>query len=113
MSLADLKRKAEAKKRKKIDIDDFIEDATSYAKGKSILVPSLDENTPVNKKRQRNFKNATFTLSPANIEQLNDLAEHSGFAKSRILRLLIEELANGENNDLNQLLETLENKNEK
>jgi hypothetical protein len=53
MSLSDLKRKAEAKKRKKIDIDDFIEDATSYAKGKSILVPSLDENTPVNKKKAK------------------------------------------------------------
>jgi predicted DNA-binding protein len=113
MSLADLKRKAAAKKRKKIDIDDFIEDAASYAKGKSILAPNLDVNTAADKKRQRNFKNATFTLSPAHIEQLNDLAEHSGFAKSRILRLLIEQLANGENSDLNQLLESLENKNQK
>ena len=40
MSLADLKRKAAAKKRKKIDIDDFIEDAASYAKGKDTTSPS-------------------------------------------------------------------------
>jgi len=113
MSLADLKRKALAKKRKKIDIDDFIEDASSYAQGKSILVPNLAENHTIDKKRHRNFKNATFTLSPSHIEQLNELAEHSGFAKSRILRLLIEQLANGKNSDLNALLESLEEKNKK
>jgi len=113
MSLADLKRKAAAKKRKKVDIDDFIEDAASYAKGKSILGSNTNETISVDKKRQRNFKNATFTLSPSHIEQLNDLAEHSGFAKSRILRLLIEQLAEGNNSELNELLANLENKTKK
>ncbi|SFB97996.1 hypothetical protein [Pseudoalteromonas denitrificans] len=111
MSLADLKRKAAAKKHKKLDVDDFIEDAAAYAKGQSVISQNKITGSDIKKPRHRNYKNATFTLSPSNIEQLNELAEHTGFAKSRILRLLIEKLADGSDIEINALLESLEKKN--
>ena len=108
MSLADLKKKAAGKNLKKLDVDEFIEDATAYAQGHSILTqPTLPAKKRKQNARARNFKNATFTLSHEHIEQLNHLAEHTGFAKSRILRLLIEQLADHNDEDIDALLTTL------
>ncbi|MBE0365826.1 hypothetical protein PULV_b0498 [Pseudoalteromonas ulvae UL12] len=113
MSLADLKKKAAAQTRKKIDVDDFIEDATAYAQGQSILSQTKQvQSKPSQQKRKKNarprkFKNATFTLSPEHIEQLNHLAEHTGFAKSRILRLLIEQIADLDDDNIDALLASL------
>lgn len=53
------------------------------------------------------FRRATFTLSEAAIEQLTDLSEESDLAKSHILRILIDELCNKEQNEqLKKLLQS-------
>ncbi len=110
MSLTDLKKKTnKTKKVKSVNIDDFIDDATAYAKGQSIL--SKKKQKPG---RNRNYKNATFTLTPEHITQLNHLAEETGFAKSRILRLLIERLSHESDisdSALKEILNTEKNEN--
>lgn len=105
MSLIDLKKNSGNNKKQKISVEEFIEQANLYAKGKT---------TTCDKKRQikkgRRFKNATFTLSPNHIKQLDELSKQSGLSKSYILRLLIAELAQGEGLSLDALLEHIESK---
>ncbi|MBD1388991.1 replication protein RepA [Neiella sp. HB171785] len=91
MSLADLKNKGGKKPKKQVSVDEFIDDAKAYAVGKSNLGAHNKASAPT---RKRNFKNATFTLSPANIEHLNELAASSGLAKSKLIRILIEQAKN-------------------
>jgi len=53
------------------------------------------------------FRRATFTLSEEAIHQLQDLSEGSDLAKSHILRILIDELCNKEQNEqLKKLLQS-------
>ena len=53
------------------------------------------------------FRRATFTLSEEAIEQLQDLSEGSDLAKSHILRILIDQLCNKEQNEqLKRLLQS-------
>ncbi|TWX66295.1 hypothetical protein ESZ36_15615 [Colwellia demingiae] len=53
------------------------------------------------------FRRATFTLSEEAIEQLQGLSEGSDLAKSHILRILIDELCNKEQNEqLKKLLQS-------
>jgi len=89
MSLTDLKKPADKAKPKskpdKVSVDDFIEGANAYAKGKTELTERESKKAQV-----RNFKKATFTLSPDNIQQLTALSHQTGMAKSKIIRNLIE-----------------------
>ncbi len=58
-------------------------------------------------KGEKPFRRATFTLSEDAIEQLHDLSEGSDLAKSHILRILIDELCNKEQNEqLKKLLQS-------
>lgn len=84
MSLSDLKKKQGLKTKRKLSVDEFIDGATSYAKGQ------LDNKE--SKSNNRNFKNATFTLTPDNIKQLQELSNLSDSAKSKIIRSLIQYL---------------------
>ena len=53
------------------------------------------------------FRRATFTLSEEAIEQLQGLSQGSDLAKSHILRILIDELCNKEQNEqLKKLLQS-------
>ena len=103
MSLTDLKKQSGRTKKEKVSVDEFIEQANLYAKGKS---PSLDKKRVL--KKGRNYKNATFTLSPVQIEQLNAIAKNSGLSKSHILRLLISELAKENDLTIESLLDHIE-----
>jgi len=61
----------------------------------------------VKSKHEKPFRRATFTLSEDAIEQLHDLSEGTDLAKSHILRILIDELCNKEQNDqLKKLLQS-------
>ena len=91
MSLTDLKKKDEPKPKPKLSVDEFIDGANAYAKGKSISESHKAKTTH----QHRNFKSATFTLTPANIEQLNQLSKSSGLAKSKLIRIMIENAAKG------------------
>ena len=101
MSLNDLKKQKPSVKKEKVSIDQFIEQANDYAKGK---LTSKNSHSV----RKRNFRNATFSLSPKQIEQLATLSQNSGICKSRIIRLLINMLAEGNDLTLEKLLDHLE-----
>ena len=119
MALQDLKKPAFAKKRKRntLTTEEFIEQASLYALGLPSNRASNSDNvidfitgkpTFTMLGRQSNtkniakkgtkkqirklvFKNATFSLSYEAIAQLNKLAADTKLAKSRILRILINE----------------------
>lgn len=61
----------------------------------------------VRQKTDKPFRRATFTLSEEAIAQLHDLSEGTDLAKSHILRILIDELCNKEQNEqLKKLLQS-------
>jgi len=126
MSLSDLKKSNQSKSQKKqFTVDEFISDAENYAKGAPEIVSgdrsqTLDLRDAIaaakqfevkqRAERRKNtdskpFRHATFTLSEQAIQQLQELAVDSNLAKSRIIRILIDELCNKEQQDkINKLL---------
>ncbi|WP_372769506.1 ribbon-helix-helix protein, CopG family [Pseudoalteromonas sp.] len=105
MSLIDLKKNKSRNQKEKISVDEFIEQANLYAQGKC---SNLDKKRHL--KKGRKFKNATFTLSPDHIKQLDEISKKSGLSKSYILRLLIHELAQGDELTLDELIDHIETK---
>ncbi len=114
MSLSDLKKSKDGNNRKrKFTVDEFISDAENYAKGAPEIVSS-EVNNQLNlteavvaaqqyvakkkaekaKKASKPFRHATFTLSEDAIKQLQELSIDTKLAKSHILRILIDELCN-------------------
>lgn len=101
MSLTDLKRKKLKTDRSKLTVDDFIEDANNYAFGKpsvidvgpDALVPPPTVKKGLDKKTTKSYRHATFTLTERSIAQLDKLAKQTKVAKSKLLRLLIEEFS--------------------
>ncbi|MEL4247679.1 replication protein RepA [Shewanella xiamenensis] len=92
MSLTDLKRKKPKQVIKTVSIEDFIEDANNYALGKaSILAVPPAEPKGLDKKSAKIYRHATFTLTETSITQLDGLAKGTKIAKSRLLRILIDE----------------------
>ncbi len=121
MSLTDLKKNKDRPRSKEnvkeqFTIDEFIADADNYAKGSPQIVSNEnhgkmnlkqaihDAKLLIERNRSANgqgkpFRRATFTLSENTIEQLQKLSEGTDLAKSHIIRILIDELSNKEQND--------------
>jgi len=120
MSLSDLKKSKDGKSTKKaFTVDEFIADAENYAKGAPEIVSGDSKQTldlkealaaakqfevkqraeRRNKSDEKRFRHATFTLSEQAIEQLQELAKDSNLAKSKIIRILIDELCNEEQHE--------------
>ena len=121
MSLTDLKKtkdRANSKEnvKEQFTIDEFIADADNYAKGSPQIVSNEnhgkmnlkqaihDAKQLIERKKAANvegkpFRRATFTLSENTIEQLQELSEGADLAKSHIIRILIDELSNKEQED--------------
>ena len=120
MSLSDLKKSKDGKSRKKaFTVDEFIADAENYAKGAPEIVSGDSKQTldlkealaaakqfevkqraeRRSKSDEKKFRHATFTLSEQAIEQLQELAKDSNLAKSKIIRILIDELCNEEQHE--------------
>ncbi len=121
MSLIDLKKSKDRSHSKEnvkeqFSIDEFIADADNYAKGSPQIVSNEnhgkmnlkqaihDAKLLIERKKAVNsqgkpFRRATFTLSESTIEQLQKLSEGTDLAKSHIIRILIDELSNKEQND--------------
>ncbi|MCG9966117.1 MAG: replication protein RepA [Shewanella sp.] len=94
MSLTDLKRKKPKQVIKVVSVEDFIEDANNYASGKaSILAVPPAEPKGLDKKSAKIYRHATFTLTETSIAQLDLLAKETKVAKSRLLRILIDEFS--------------------
>jgi len=116
MSLTDLKKSTDGRgKKRKFTVDEFISDADNYAKGAPEIVSGVNynelnltqavlatkeyvkqktEDADNERKENKPFRHATFTLSEEAIDQLQDLAIDTKLAKSHILRILIDELCN-------------------
>ena len=93
MSLADLKNKGtKLKPPKKLSIEEFIEGANDYAKGGKSAQKKSEASTS-------EYKRATFTLTHHHIELLNQLAERTGMAKSKLLRMMIQWCSDLKDND--------------
>lgn len=94
MSLTDLKRKKPKQVIKVVSVEDFIEDANNYASGKaSILAIPAAELKGLDKKSTKIYRHATFTLTEKSIAQLDVLAKETKIAKSRLLRILINQFS--------------------
>ncbi|ABI39500.1 RepA domain protein [Shewanella sp. MR-4] len=95
MSLTDLKRKKPKQVIKTVSVDDFIEDANNYALGKASLLSTASLALPkgLDKKSTKIYRHATFTLTETSISQLDGLAKETKIAKSRLLRILIDEFS--------------------
>ncbi|MDM5128471.1 CopG family transcriptional regulator [Aeromonas salmonicida] len=98
MGLADLKKKHNLHHQKKFTIDEFIEDADFYAKGKPKVVSlelSLHRDEALTalafiergEHLKTSYKKATFSLSTAAIDELGNLTQQDGMNKSLLLRL--------------------------
>jgi len=121
MSLTDLKKSKDGPHSKEnvkeqFTIDEFIADADNYAKGAPQIVSNenhgkmnlkqaihdakrLIEQKKAADTQSKPFRRATFTLSENTIEQLQYLSEGTDLAKSHIIRILIDELSNKEQED--------------
>jgi hypothetical protein len=91
MSLTDLKRKKLKPKPKSLSADEFISDADNYAAGRNKQLTQQGAKTGLNKKTSSLYRHATFTLTERSISQLDKLSQNNQLAKSKILRLLIDE----------------------
>ena len=121
MNLTDLKKNKDRSNSKEnvkeqFTIDEFIADADNYAKGSPQIVSNenhgkmnlkqaihdaklLIERKKAASMQEKPFRRATFTLSENTIEQLQTLSEGADLAKSHIIRILIDELSNKEQED--------------
>ncbi|MBL4940575.1 MAG: hypothetical protein JKY81_02795 [Colwellia sp.] len=121
MSLTDLKKSKDRSHSKEnvkeqFTIDEFIADADNYAKGSPQIVSNenhgkmnlkqaihdaklLIERRKTEHVQSKPFRRATFTLSENTITQLQHLSEGTDLAKSHIIRILIDELSNKEQED--------------
>lgn len=95
MSLTDLKRKNPKQIITPVSIDDFIEGANHYALGKASLfaAPPAHVQRGFNKKSAKIYRHATFTFTETCISQLEILSKDTKIAKSRLLRILIQEFS--------------------
>ncbi|MCZ4337096.1 replication protein RepA [Shewanella colwelliana] len=110
MSLTDLKRR-KPKPRKKLSVEEFIEDANNYAFGQPSLAKKTRKKKPTHesmelkKQSTKIYRHATFTLTEQSIEQLNELAKTANVAKSRLIRMMITDFATKDKNELASIIE--------
>ena len=92
----------------KLNLKQAISEAKRYVEMTEIEHQQAQEGkVNVRGKADKPFRRATFTLSEEAIEQLHELSEGSDLAKSHILRILIDELCNKEQNEqLKKLLQS-------
>jgi hypothetical protein len=92
----------------KLSLKQAISEAKRYVELTEIEHQEAQEvKAGIKTKTNKPFRRATFTLSEDAIEQLHDLSEGTDLAKSHILRILIDELCNKEQNEqLKKLLQS-------
>ena len=92
----------------KLNLKQAISEAKRYVEMTAIEhQQAVEVKAGVSARVAKPFRRATFTLSEEAIEQLQSLSEGSDLAKSHILRILIDELCNKEQNEqLKKLLQS-------
>ncbi|MGY5451068.1 replication protein RepA [Agarivorans sp. MS3-6] len=108
MSLTDLKKQSLSRnKRKKISVDDFINDAENYAQGKPSVATLKAEAKPP-KKAHPNFRHCTFTFDNLAIVQLQQASTQHTLPKSKLLRMLLKQFSSLDIQQQQQLLDKLQ-----
>ncbi|RPH18538.1 MAG: ribbon-helix-helix domain-containing protein [Alteromonadaceae bacterium TMED7] len=95
MSLISLSRSTPQANRtttKSISAEEFIQDALHYASGAAVPLTAVAERQ-ANDSHHEPMRRATFTLTQECIDQLQQLSEQSGIAKSKLIRLWIQRYA--------------------
>ncbi|WP_019029298.1 hypothetical protein [Colwellia piezophila] len=92
----------------KLSLKQAINEAKRYVEMTEIEHQQIAQvKVGVSARLDKPFRRATFTLSEEAIAQLQDLSEGTDLAKSHILRILIDELCNKEQNEqLKKLLQS-------
>lgn len=85
MSLSSLKKSAPSAELKPVTVDEFIHGAEFYACGLQLV--SIAEQKVLS---DAPMKRATFTLGKVAIAQLNALSVNTGIAKSRLIRIWLD-----------------------
>lgn len=91
MSLSSLKKSTQSDRPRLVTVDQFIDDAVSYAHGiggnymqrKALHVIEGEKERPTKMRR------ATFTLTEDVMDKLTVISERTGIAKSRLIRILV------------------------
>lgn len=95
MSLSSLKKSTHSDRPRLVTVDQFIDEAVNYSLGhncsaqsrKLQVVPCSDTDTS----NKNVMRRATYTLTPEIINKLTELAERTGVAKSRLIRILVDQ----------------------
>lgn len=92
----------------KLNLKQAISEAKRYVEMTAVEHHKIAEVVAgIRTRTDKPFRRATFTLSEEAIGQLHDLSQGSDLAKSHILRILIDELCNKEQNEqLKKLLQS-------
>jgi len=91
----------------KLNLQQAINEAKRYVEMTEIEHQQEHDEQMGKARHEKPFRRATFTLSEDAISQLQDLSQGTDLAKSHILRILIDELCNKEQNDrLKNLLQS-------
>jgi hypothetical protein len=88
MSLSSLKKSAPSAELKPVTVDEFIHGAEFYACGLQLV--TIAEHKDLS---DEPLKRATFTLGKVAIAQLNALSANTGIAKSRLIRIWLDNQA--------------------
>ncbi|GAB3012101.1 replication protein RepA [Bowmanella dokdonensis] len=89
MTFASLKKKSPSASPESLSVDDFIDDAENYARGISKVVTLHPEPPGYSGEPLRSH---CFTLSEEVWGKLDRLSELSGISRSRLLRILLNDL---------------------
>ena len=93
MSLASLKKHSPSVKRRSLSVDEFIDDVVNYQQGLTNIVEFKPQCSSSHQGATRpGFKRATFTLGDEAIHALDGFAQRSGIAKSRLIRIWLDQL---------------------
>lgn len=91
MTLANLKKRGPSVKHSAVSVDQFIDDALKYANGcDNIVTLPVSANVAL-EQEQATLKRATFTLGEQAIAQLDNLSLQTGIAKSRLIRIWLQQ----------------------
>ena len=90
MSLASLKKCTPSADKQLVSMEEFIDGADYYQKGLSKVVP-LSTAKHGESAHEKTLRRATFTLGDTAISSLDDLSIRTGIAKSRLIRIWLDE----------------------
>lgn len=98
MSLLSLKCNTPSVKRQSVSVDAFIDEVELYARGQSTVVHLQQAAASLHdsKEDKTTFTRCTFTLSEEAKDKLTQLSESTGIARSRLIRIWLDQLESGE-----------------